>query len=145
MIEGRFQSGVVNVGGRNIDDLEEVTRKLKVVCCNVEELIILGHLVWSAHEYREMGQSEAKQTSCNQGINFSSAEIASLAAPMTLSTSNHARNPSCRKLRRMETIAVTSPLISIRWLYQYLQAYCSATLRRSWTFISRSSTSEFKA
>ena len=80
-----------------------------------------------------------------KGIKFSNATTASLVAPITLSTSNHARNRSCRKLRKAGTIVVMSPLTSVRWLCHDLHAYCSAVLNCPSTLASRSSTSEFKA
>ena len=107
--------------------------------------MIPSHLIWGVREYHEMQESGLKQTSCNQRINFFNAATASLAAPMTLCTCNHARNLSCKKPRRVETINVISHLASIRWPYQDLQVYCSVTVIGSLILMSRSLTSEFKA
>jgi hypothetical protein len=50
---GQFQSGMVNMGGGELDDLKEVGCELKIVSCSVEKLIIPGYLIWGVREHSE--------------------------------------------------------------------------------------------
>ena len=120
---GWLQSRVVNVGGGDVDKLKDGSHKTKVVPRSAKKLTIPSHLVWGVRKYHGMQETGPKRTSSSQAwINFSNAVTAFLAAPTTLSTSNHARNPCRKKPRRVETTSAISPLASIRWLYQDLQA-----------------------
>jgi hypothetical protein len=50
----KFQSRVVDVGSRDIDEIKEVCCKMEVVSCSMEKLIVTSYLVFRTFEHYEL-------------------------------------------------------------------------------------------